>query len=128
MDGLYVEISMNPNDQYRLWTFVVLIRLTEQSVNNHLREFNWPAKISVSPRSSPLGTFRAEERLRLSDRNSILMTQTNVYIINPVVMGFQIQICRILRVFWSILVKCRVHLRTSSSKTQTLCLEKSIFQ
>ena len=32
-------------------------------------------------------TFREEERLRLSDRNSILMTQTNVYIINPVVMG-----------------------------------------
>ncbi|MCO0615624.1 hypothetical protein M8756_20395, partial [Lutimaribacter sp. EGI FJ00015] len=33
-----------------------------------------PAKTSVSPRSSPLGTFREEERLRLSDRNSILMT------------------------------------------------------
>ena len=28
----------------------------------------------ISPRSSPLGTFRMEERLRLSDRNSILMT------------------------------------------------------
>ena len=37
-----------------------------------------------------LGTFRAEERLRLSDRNSILITQINVYIINPVGMGFQI--------------------------------------
>ena len=36
------------------------------------------------------GTFRAEERLRLSDRNSILLTKINVYIINPVVMGFQI--------------------------------------
>ena len=34
--------------------------------------------------------FRAEERLRLSDSNSILMMQINVYIINPVVMGFQI--------------------------------------
>ena len=44
MDGVYVEISMNPNDQYRLWTFVFLIRLTEQSVNNHLREFNIPQK------------------------------------------------------------------------------------
>ena len=44
---------------------------------------------SVSPRSSPLGTFRAEERLRLSDRNSILMMQINVYLINPVVTGFQ---------------------------------------
>ena len=32
---------------------------------------------------------RVEERLRLSSRNSILMTQINVYIINPVVMGFQ---------------------------------------
>ena len=28
-----------------------------------------------SPRSSPLGTFCAEEHLRLSDRNSVLMTQ-----------------------------------------------------
>ena len=32
------------------------------------------SEASVSPRSSPLGTFRVEERLRLSDRNSILMT------------------------------------------------------
>ena len=32
---------------------------------------------SVSPRSSPPGTFREEERLRLSGRNSILMTQSN---------------------------------------------------
>ena len=47
-----------------------------------------PAKTSVSPDSSLLGTFRADERLRLSDRNSILMTQINVYIINPVVVGF----------------------------------------
>ena len=28
MDGVYVEISMNLNDQYRLWTFVFLICLT----------------------------------------------------------------------------------------------------
>ena len=35
------------------------------------------------------GTFREEEPLPLSDRNSILMTKINVYIINPVVMGFQ---------------------------------------
>ena len=52
--------------------------------------FRQPAKISVSPRSSPLGTFRAERRLRLSDRNSILMTEINVYILNTVVKGFQI--------------------------------------
>ena len=49
-----------------------------------------PAKTSVSLRSSPLWTFRPEERLRLSCRNSILMTQINVYIINLVVMRFQI--------------------------------------
>ena len=40
-------------------------------------------------RSSSLGTFCKEECLRLSNRNSILMTQINVYIINLVVMGFQ---------------------------------------
>ena len=73
------------------------------------------------------GRFREEERLRLSDRNSILMTYINVYIINPVVMGFQMQICSILRFSWSILVKCCVHLRLSSSKTQMLLLEKTIF-
>ena len=32
------------------------------------------ANTAVSPRSSPLETFREEERLRLSDRNSILVT------------------------------------------------------
>ena len=37
------------------------------------------------PRSSLLWTFRAEERLRLSGRNFILMMQINVYIIKPVV-------------------------------------------
>ena len=42
-------------------------------------------------------------------------------------MGFQMQICSILRFSWSILVKCCVHLRTSSSKTQMLLLEKNIF-
>ena len=35
---------MKPNDQYRLWTFVFLIRLTEESVNHRLREFNIPHK------------------------------------------------------------------------------------
>ena len=85
------------------------------------------AKTSVSPGSSPLGTFREEERLRLSGRNSILMTQINVYIINPVVMGFQMWIYSILGFSWSILVKCCVHLRTSSSKTQMLVVEKTIF-
>ena len=40
-------------------------------------------------RFSSLFATGEEERLRLSGRNSILMTQTNVYIMNPVVMGFQ---------------------------------------
>ena len=39
-------------------------------------------KTSVSPRSSPLGMFRAEECLRLGDRNSILMMQINVNLHN----------------------------------------------
>ena len=72
------------------------------------------------------GRFAAEERLRLSGRNSVLMTQINVYIINPVVMGFQILIYPVLCVFWSVLVKCCVHLPTSSSKTQIHLLEKTI--
>ena len=72
------------------------------------------------------GCFHEEQRLRLSDRNSILMTQINVYIINPVVMGFQTQVCSILRFSWSILVKSCVHLLTSSSKTQMLLLENNI--
>ena len=55
------------------------------------------------------------------------MTQINVFIINPVVMGFQIWICTILLVFWSILVKCCVHLPTRRSKTQMLLLENTIF-
>ena len=38
---------------------------------------------------SLLGTFRQEERPRLSDRNSILMTWINFDLINPVVMGFE---------------------------------------
>ena len=46
---------------------------------------------------------------------------------NPVVMGFQIQICSILHFSWSILVNCCVHLWTSSRKTQMLLLQKNIF-
>ena len=73
------------------------------------------------------GTFHEEERLWLSSRNSILMTSINVNIINLVVMGFQMQICSILCFSWSILVKCCVHLRISSSKTHMLLLEKTRF-
>ena len=42
-------------------------------------------------------------------------------------MGIQIQICSILRFSWSILAKCCAHLRTSSSKTQMLLLERLYF-
>ena len=80
----------NRNQKHMVSVLLVSWALTRQ-----------PAKTSVSRRSSPLGTFREEERLRLGGRNSILMTQINVYIINPVVMGFQIQICPILRVLAS---------------------------
>ena len=41
-------------------------------------------------------------------------------------MGFQVQICSILRFSWSILVKCCVQ-RTSTSKTQMLLQQKNIF-
>ena len=64
-----------------------------------------PAKTAVSPRSLPLGAFRQDRRLRLSDRNSILMTQVNVCIIIPVVMEFQAQICPILGLSRSVFVK-----------------------
>ena len=37
------------------------------------------------------------------------------------------QICSILRFSWSILAKCCAHLRTSSSKTQVLLLERLYF-
>ena len=36
------------------------------------------------------GHFARRISLRLSDKNSILMTQIIAYLINPVVMGFQI--------------------------------------
>ena len=42
-------------------------------------------------------------------------------------MGLQMEICLILRFSWSILETCGVHLRMSSSKTQMLFLEKTIF-
>ena len=64
-------------------------------------------KLISSLRKHPfLLAFRRRGRFarrNVCGRNSILMTQSNVYIINPVVMGFQIQICPILRVFWLIL-------------------------
>ena len=41
-------------------------------------------KTAISLHSSLLAMFCEEERLRLSVRNSILMTLINVYIINPV--------------------------------------------
>ena len=70
MDGVYVEISMNPNDQYRLWTFVFLIRLTEQSVNHHLREFNIPQK-----NTNDLGPALQETIAFADKRKSLLVIQ-----------------------------------------------------
>ena len=68
------------DDRQTLSAYVLKIRFCYCSLRKH------PFLLAVSP----LGTFREEERLRLSDINSILMTQINVYIMNPVVMGFQI--------------------------------------
>ena len=71
MDGVYVEISMNPNDQYRLWTFVFLIRLTEESVNHHLREFNIPQKKNTNELGPAL-----QETIAFADkRKSLLVIQ-----------------------------------------------------
>ena len=50
---------------------------------------NLPCEYSRFSLLSLLGTFRQEERPRLSDRNSIRMTWINFDIINPVVMGFE---------------------------------------
>ena len=70
MDGVYVEISMNPNDQYRLWTFAFLIRLTEQSVNHHLREFNIPQK-----NTNELGPALQETIAFVDKQKSLLVIQ-----------------------------------------------------
>ena len=43
-------------------------------MSDHTTSYHQPVKTAVSPRSSPLGTYRQEERLRLSDGNYILMT------------------------------------------------------
>ena len=51
------------------------IKLTEcpqQGFQSHHQNSNF--KFSLPPRFSPLGTFRKEEHLQLSNRNSILMT------------------------------------------------------
>ena len=62
-----------------------------------------------------------------TQRQKFHTDDVNECLINPVVVGFQMQICSILRFSWSILVKCCVHLRTSTGKTQMLILEKTIF-
>ena len=46
-------------------------------------------KIHISSLFALLGTSRMEECLQLSGRNSIMVTQISVYIINLVVIGFQ---------------------------------------
>ena len=42
---------------------------------------------AFSPRSSPLETYRHKKRLHLSDRNSILMTQTAIVIWSGALIG-----------------------------------------
>ena len=82
-----------------------------------------PFKSAFSLCSSPLGTFCEEECLRLSHRNSILMTQINVYIIIPVVIGFQMQICSILgfsRVPFDLCSLLPVNLKTIDKTMQLL--------
>ena len=80
---------------------------------------------SLSPHSLPIGTFHQETSLCLSNRNSILMMLIYVNIVNPLVMGFQLQICQIVCFSWSILIKFHIHLQTSSCKTQMLLLKKN---
>ena len=69
----------------------------------------------VSPRSSPLrdisrgGTSATQrQRFHTDDVNQFLHNKSGSH-------GFQMQICSILRFSWSILVKCCVHMRISSS-------------
>ena len=47
--------------------------------------------------------------------------------LNPVVMGYQMQICSILRFSWSIFAKCCVHLRMNSSKPQMLLKSREAY-
>ena len=56
-----------------------IVDITFVAVSYTIGSSSQPAKTSVSPRSSPPGKFREEERLRLRGRKSILMTPTNVY-------------------------------------------------
>ena len=83
-------------------------------------------KADVSPRSSPLRDV-SQGGSSATQRAKFHTDDVNQCLINPVVKGFQMQICSILRFSWSNLEKCCVHLRMSSSKTQMLLLEKTIF-
>ena len=67
---------MSPNDQYRLWTFVFLFRLTEQSVNDHLREFN----ICIPPKKKKPTSWAQYDTLQetiafANKRKSLLVIQ-----------------------------------------------------
>ena len=74
---------MNPNDLYRLCTFVFLIRQTEQSVNHHLREFNIRQKNTNELGSAwqIAGNYRIREQKKMafsySDPGSILENKLN---------------------------------------------------
>ena len=52
---------------------LLIIKYRFASVSGNFQLFK-PANTAVSPCFSSLGTFHQEERLHLSDRNSILMT------------------------------------------------------
>ena len=84
-------------------------------------------KAHVSPHSSPLrdvswgGTSATQrQKFHTDDVNQCLLNKSGSHRV-------QMQICSILRFFRSILVKSWVHLQPSSSKTQMLFLEKTIF-
>ena len=76
------------------------------------------------------GTFREEEPLPLSDRNSILMTKINVYIINPVVMVFQnanlLNFTFLLVDFGKILCSSANELQQNSNATNIDCFQRFI--
>ena len=52
---------------------LLIIKYRFASVSGNF-QLSKPVNTAVSPCSSSLGTFHQEERLHLSDRNSILMT------------------------------------------------------
>ena len=103
---------------------------------NHRQEFRIDMRnercslrtADVSPRSSPLrdvsrgGTSATQrQKFHTDDVNQCLLNKSGSH------EAPNANLLSILRFSWSILEKCCVHLRMSSSKTQMLLLEKTIF-